>query len=106
MRNPADYDLVVVATPIWNASLSSPVRAYLARYGGSIRQVAHALTCGGFAIDRVFAQMAEASGRQPVARLAVREREFATPEMTRRIDRFAAQVRGALPREHVPAVAS
>src|SRR5690242_15058604 len=60
-RDPWTYDLVVVGTPIWNQSLSSPVRSYLERH--EFHDVAFFCTCGGRAGDRVFAQMAEAAGR-------------------------------------------
>jgi flavodoxin len=96
IHHPADYDLVVIGTPIWNASLSAPVRSYLRRHHAAMRNVAFFLTCGGFGIDRVFRQMAEESSRRPVARLAVRERELGTAVMSRGIGRFCAEVRAAV----------
>jgi flavodoxin len=32
-RDPNDYDVVVVGTPVWNASVSAPVRTFLAAKG-------------------------------------------------------------------------
>ncbi len=35
-----DYDLVIVCSPIWAGNMSSPVRAFLNKYGSSIQNVA------------------------------------------------------------------
>jgi flavodoxin len=86
-RDPWSYDLVVIGTPIWNQSLSSPVRSYLERH--EFHQVAFFCTCGGHAGHRVFAQMAEAAGREPVATLVLRERDEVAPA----VERFVAELR-------------
>ena len=88
IRDPWTYDLVVVGTPIWNQAVSSPVRSYLERH--EFHRVAFFCTCGGRAGDRVFAQMAEAAGCEPVATLVLRERDAVAPA----VERFAAALRG------------
>lgn len=35
-----DYDLVIVCSPIWAGNMSSPVRAFLNKYGSSLQNVA------------------------------------------------------------------
>lgn len=42
--NPADYDLVVLAGPIWMGQLVSPLRGFLGKYGATIKKLAFA-TC-------------------------------------------------------------
>ncbi len=39
-HDPADYDLVVIGTPVWGWSPSAPVRGYLARVRDRLPQVA------------------------------------------------------------------
>src|SRR5581483_5384377 len=48
------FDLVVIGTPVWNASLSSPVRTFLADHANALRAVAFFCTMGGRGSDRVF----------------------------------------------------
>ena len=96
VHDPAGYDLVVMGTPIWNASLSAPVRSYIARHRATIRAAAFFCTCGGMGIDRVFAQMADACGRQPLARLAVREADLTSSGLPAKVDRFAAEIKAAM----------
>lgn len=67
-HNPADYDLVVIGTPIWNARLAGPVRAYIQRHRDQFKAVAFFRT----GVDpkpslRCFQQMEQACGQPPRA---------------------------------------
>jgi flavodoxin len=87
---PANYDLVVVGTPIWGSNLSAPVRAFLEDHRGRLQQVAFFLTSGGKrGQEGVLRDMATAVGQQPVARLAVTQGEVDG-------DRYASQLRAFL----------
>lgn len=98
--SPASYQLIVIGTPIWNMSVSSPVRAYLLRHRNVLPNVAMFCTCGGSGSDRVFGQMERLCGKHPIATLRLREGEVdgAGPA----VERFVSQIRAALPPE--PAV--
>lgn len=72
-REPSAYDLVVIGTPVWVSSVSSPVRTYLAQEKGRFKQVAFFVTQGGGYNRQVFRQMAELVGKQPVGTFAIRE---------------------------------
>jgi flavodoxin len=37
LRDPRDYDFVVLGSPVWAGTLASPVRSYLAAHPGKIR---------------------------------------------------------------------
>jgi hypothetical protein len=89
-HDPADYALVIVGTPVWNASISAPVRAYLARVRSRLPQVAFFLSHGGFAGARVLASMEALAGQRPAATLAVKARHFARGEVDARVRGFVA----------------
>src|ERR1700690_822698 len=40
LRDPAGYDLVIVGSPVWGSSVSSPVRSYLDEHAGSLPRLA------------------------------------------------------------------
>jgi flavodoxin len=84
--NAKDYDLVLVGTPIWNASVSAPVRTYLSANRGRIRKVAFFCTHGGSGSARVLRQMEELCGQHPAVTLVLRTEEV-------RHDAYAAKVR-------------
>lgn len=84
--NAKDYDLVLVGTPIWNASVSAPVRTFLSENRGRIRKVAFFCTHRGSGSARVLRQMEEICGKHPVVTLVLRTEEV-------RHDAYAAKVR-------------
>ena len=94
VHDPAQYELVIVGTPIWNMSVSSPVRSYLDRHHGNLRGVAFFCTCGGQGGERAFAQMADVCGAKPAATLIVREADVERSAPA--VERFAAELRQAL----------
>ncbi len=99
-HDPGAYDLVVVGTPIWDMSVSSPVRSYLRRHRSALPTVAFFCTCGGLGSERVFDQMTEECGREPVARMVLTERDLALSATPIAIARFAVQIRAVL--AHAP----
>lgn len=101
-NDPADYDLVVVGTPVWASSLASPVRAYLRRHRGILRKVAFFCTCGGSGSHGALAQMQEESEREPVVRMQLRQDDVGTVSAEASIERFVERVRAATarPQEH------
>src|SRR5690606_19250759 len=54
-RDPADYPLVIVGTPVWFWNLSSPVRTWVRRHRPRLRDVAFFCTCGSSGGTRALA---------------------------------------------------
>jgi flavodoxin len=91
-RDLAAYDLVVIGSPVWNAAVSSPIRAFLTTACSRIKQTAFFCTYGGRGAERAFEQMASVAGRLPVATLAVKEAELERADMPTRIAQFAGRL--------------
>jgi menaquinone-dependent protoporphyrinogen IX oxidase len=67
----SSYDRVVIGTPVWAWSVSSPVRAYLMANKGHLPEVAFFCTLGGKGSESVFGQMQSLAGKAPRAVYAV-----------------------------------
>ena len=65
--DPADYDLVIIGTPIWAYTMASGIRTWLTSYGTKLNQVAFFATMGGSGDKRAFKHMEELSGKPPKA---------------------------------------
>jgi hypothetical protein len=93
-HDPADFDLVVVGTPVWYLSLSSPVRAYLATNAPGVRSVAFVVTYGGIGARRVLEQLRDVAEKPPLATLALRERDL--DDLEARVAPFVSEIRARL----------
>lgn len=105
LKDPAAYDLVVVGTPVWNWSLSAPVRAYLTRRQQRFARppVAFFLTEGGSGEQRVFGQMEELAGKAPLDVMAVRQAEIENGRYHEKIRSFAESLADRLGKAHAAA---
>lgn len=75
-NDPSKYALVIVGTPVWASSVCSPIRTYLSQNKNKFNHVAFFLTQGGSAgRKRVFAQMKDICGKDPLGVLAIRDTE-------------------------------
>lgn len=91
--DPSRYDLVVVGTPDWGGSVSAPVRAFLTECRTSLPAVAFFLTDGSADHEKVFADMAELAGREPLATLGLPHDEVEQGEYADRVADFATSLR-------------
>jgi len=97
--DPSTYDVVVLGTPVWAGNVSSLLRSYVVAHGAQLRQVAFFCTQGGSGAERVFRDLAEISGKAPVATLAVTDNDIKTHAYVQQLQRFAAAIGTAVDRE-------
>ena len=97
-RDPARYEAVVVGGPVWNASVSSPVRTYLWLERDRLPALACFASYGGMGAARALGQMEAIARRRAVATFAFREIETAAGVPRERIKAFAAAVGRGLER--------
>jgi len=95
-KDPSDYELVVIGTPVWVAGVSSPVRSYLLDHAEVLRRVAFFATMGGRGSKRAFRQMEQLARKQPLATLAVTESQVARGAYRAPMERFIAQLSDVL----------
>src|SRR5512138_1829572 len=89
----SSYDLVVVGTPVWAWSLSSPVRAYLMSTASQLPEVAFFCTLGAKGSERTFAQMTAIVGKKPSAVCAILEREVLSGSHLGRLSAFEQAIK-------------
>lgn len=88
IRSPATYDLVVIGTPVWVGSMSSPVRTYLRAHRSQFKAVAAFCTEGGANGDRALRQIAEATGQALLADLIVTDEDLRNGGYRRKVEAF------------------
>ena len=93
-HNPADYDLIIVGTPVWNFTVSTPIRTFLITHKDRLKKVAFFFTGGGGGNvnKNVFPHMTVACGKDPVATLALRTDEVVKGEHMQKIKEFVKKL--------------
>ncbi len=87
-RDVSSYDLVVIGTPVWAWSLSSPVRAFLMATASRLPDVAFFCTLGTSGSERTFAQMTAITAKKPRAVCAIAARDTASGSYVERLSAF------------------
>lgn len=90
--DPSKYNLVILGTPVWAWNLSPPMRAYILDHTAKFNQVAFFCTEGGAGGNRVFRQMADLIGKQPVATLELTEPDLKSDSYKGKLDEFVEQI--------------
>jgi len=94
-RDPGDYALVVVGTPVWAWTVTPAVRSFLERYRDSLPEVAFFLTTGGTGIERTFRAMEKLCGRRPVATLGLKMKDVLEGRHRERLEEFVERLRAS-----------
>lgn len=95
-EDPATYDFVIVGTPVWNGTVSAPIRSWLSRYAGRLPPLAFFATEGGRGAQRAFAKMASIANVVPLATLELRQRDVERGALPPRLAPLVAAVRAAV----------
>jgi len=95
-EDPAAYDIVVVGTPVWAGTMSSPVKAYLKANGAKAERVAFWCTMGSSGGKKAFAGMAELCGKEPVATEEFRDKDIKRGDHSEPLKAFAKSIRDAV----------
>jgi flavodoxin len=91
-HNPADYDLVLLGSPVWASHPSTPMSAFLAANKDKLKRIACFVTLGGSGAEKTMARMAEAAGKPALATFSATERQVKSGAWKDGMARFAEAV--------------
>ena len=89
-RQPTDYDLVIVGTPVWAFTMCPAIRTWLMCEAAHVRRVAFFCTQGGSGAERAMREMEKLTGRPAVARLTLRDKDIRAQACADALTTFAA----------------
>jgi flavodoxin len=92
-KDPANYDLVVLGTPVWAGTMASPMRTYIYQNHEKFKSVAFFCTQGAKTEQRAFKDMAALCGAAPVATLSVQHDVVVKGNYRDRLEKFVASAR-------------
>ena len=89
-KNPADYDLVIIGTPVWSSNMATPVFTYLIQNKDKIKNMASFCTCMGGGYDKALEKIAEVSGKKQISTMFLTSKDIENPN--EKINKFINQI--------------
>ena len=97
-RDPSEFDLVILGTPVWAAAQAPAVNAYIDRHRAALDRVAFFSTQGKFGAAATLARMERRLGHPPLATIEVNEDEIGGETLDNKIEAFLSDLREAADR--------
>jgi flavodoxin len=91
-RDPGDYELLVLGTPVWASSVSAPVRSYIVQNAGHFNKIAVFCTMMGSGGEKALDEIAALAGKVPIARLTLTDEEIEEDRIGEKVRRFSTQL--------------
>lgn len=92
-KNPQDYDLVIIGTPIWAGRPSVPISTYLKENKEKFKDVAFFCTYRGTGFEDTIEAMKKITGKEPIATLPVTDSEIRKGAYDHKIKSFIKDVK-------------
>ena len=91
-KNPTDYDLVIIGTPVWAHAMSCAIRTYLTDQKGKVSKIALFATQSGSGGETVLRQIEELTGLVSRAKLIVTTKEAVKDGYEDKLNAFIKQL--------------
>lgn len=90
-KDVSEYDLVIIGTPVWSGTVSSPVRTFVHNFKDRLNNVAFFSTHGGDESQEEFNEMEAICGKKPGGILSF-STEKVDAECIEDVNQFAAEL--------------
>jgi len=93
-KNPAEYDLVIVGSPVWGWNMVPAIRTYMESNKANIKEYAFFVTSGNTASQKIAPHMKEIMEREPLAHVGFNGAEIKDEKIyTQKIKEFIEAIK-------------
>ena len=79
-KNPADYDLIIIGTPVWASNIATPVYTYLKKYEQDIKNVASFCTCMNSGFEKTLENISKVTGKEQISTMFLTSEDILNPD--------------------------
>lgn len=90
-KAPCEYDLVILAAPIWASNMPPAMRTYIQQNKAALKKVAFLFTYGGGGESSAISKMTQAVG-EPVATVTFSKKELGNSREREKLQEFVQQL--------------
>jgi flavodoxin len=92
-KEPGDYEIVIIGSPTWNGTITSPIRTYIDQYGLNLRKVA-CFTTGDAEKPVALDEMKRLLGEKILAKIhLVRKKDILTDNYHEKLNKFIKEIK-------------
>lgn len=91
-NNPSCYNIIIIGTPVWVKTMSTPVRTYLDRNWKCFNKVAFFCTYGGTGAETTFHDMEGLCSQKPVSLFNLRTKEIKKEDYIQKVKQFISEI--------------
>jgi flavodoxin len=91
-KNPDDYDLIILGTPVWAWNISSPMRTYIMQNKEKFKKLSAFCTMGTNGDKRSFTEIENICNQKLVVRLALLTIEVLSPNFKEKVESYCATI--------------
>ena len=95
-KNPADYDLVILGTPVWANTMASAMRAYLHDFGPTLPRCALFATTAKSGLDATCNAMADLTPAPVLAQVGFLQKQIKTNQHQNACTAFCKEIQHGL----------
>jgi flavodoxin len=92
-KDPENFDVIIIGTPIWNRNMTPAIRSYITEYKNKIENVAFFCTEGKKGGTRSFRNMADLCEKTPFSTLEITKEDMKTEEYLNKIKTFMQEIK-------------
>lgn len=91
-KNPADYNLIIIGSPIWSEGLAPPIKSYLVQNKGKIKKTAFFCSRGGGEIRKAIKKISKLAS-EPISVLNVLEKDIKENNYKAKLTSFIKEIK-------------
>ncbi len=91
-KNPASYDIIIIGTPVWTSTMSTPIRAYISQNKQHFQEVAFFCTQHVSGSENTFRNMEGLCEKKPLALLEIKTKEVKKNKYIQKVKEFTDKI--------------
>ena len=90
-KNPSDYDLIIIGTPVWASNMATPIYTYLMKYNKEFKKIASFCTCMSNGYEKTLENISKLTGKKQISTMFLTSEDIGNPE--EKIDIFINKIK-------------
>lgn len=93
-KNPADYEVTIIGTPVWASDMTPAIRTYIEKNKGSLKEWAFFITSGNTEPEKMVAEIEGIIGKKSIASVGLNAGELKKEEIyNKKITAFTEEIK-------------